>query len=333
MAAPLAKAAPPPATGSTRADGSGKRAGRTGRARNASSPIRRNQRAAAALFIVPFFVLFAAMTAAPIAYAVWMSLFSEKSSGLGFGGTERAFAGIDNYLTAFSDAGFRESFLHIAAYCTLYIPVMIGGALALALLIDSAVARARRFFQLALFLPHAIPGLIASILWIYLYTPGLSPVLDWIEAAGGTWDFFSNDHVYSSIVNLTAWQWMGYNMIIFYAALQAVPRELIEAADIDGAGPVRTALQIKVPMIASAVVMAVLFTCVGAIQLFTEPKLLNQRGTAAVDTEWSPTMYIWKTAFVQHDYGLAAAASLLLAALGVVLSFIVTKIGNRWKAA
>ncbi|MEU9996286.1 sugar ABC transporter permease [Streptomyces sp. NPDC050848] len=328
MAAPLAKAAPPPAAGGTRAGGP-----HTGRTRNGRSQLRRNQRATAALFIVPFFVLFAAMTAAPIVYAVWMSLFTEQSSGLGFGGTERAFTGVENYFRALSDAGFRESFLHIALYCTLYIPVMIGGALALALLVDSAVARARRFFQLALFLPHAIPGLIASILWIYLYTPGLSPVLDWIGAAGGSWDFFSSDHVYSSIVNLTAWQWMGYNMIIFYAALQAVPRELIEAADMDGAGPIRTALQIKVPMIASAVVMAVLFTCVGAIQLFTEPKLLNQRGTAAVDTEWSPTMYIWKTAFVQHDYGLAAAASLLLAALGVVLSYIVTKIGNRWKAA
>lgn len=328
MAAPLAKAAPPPAAGVSRTGGP-----RTGRTRNGSSQLRRNQRATAALFIVPFFVLFAAMTAAPIVYAVWMSLFTEQSSGLGFGGSERAFTGVENYFRALSDAGFRESFLHIATYCTLYIPVMIGGALALALLVDSAVARAKRFFQLALFLPHAIPGLIASILWIYLYTPGLSPVLDWIEAAGGSWDFFSSDHVYSSIVNLTAWQWMGYNMIIFYAALQAIPRELIEAADIDGAGPIRTALQIKVPMIASAVVMAVLFTCVGAIQLFTEPKLLGQRGTAAVDTEWSPTMYIWKAAFLQHDYGLAAAASLLLAMLGVVLSYIVTKIGTRWKAA
>ncbi|UNM16767.1 sugar ABC transporter permease [Streptomyces formicae] len=283
--------------------------------------------------MVPFLVLFAAVMAAPIGYAAWLSLFTEQSSGLGFGGTERAFSGVGNYVKAFSDTGFRESFLHIAAYCALYIPVMIGGALTLALLVDSAVARAKRFFQLALFLPHAIPGLIASILWIYLYTPGISPVLDWIEAAGGSWNFFSADHVLSSIVNLAAWQWMGYNMVIFYAALQAVPRELIEAADMDGAGPIRTALQIKVPLISSAVVMTVLFTCVGAIQLFTEPRLLNQKGSAAVDTEWSPTMYIWKAAFLQHDYGLAAAASLLLAALGVALSYLVTKLGNRWKAA
>ncbi|MCT9077951.1 carbohydrate ABC transporter permease [Streptomyces fulvoviolaceus] len=298
-----------------------------------TSRLRRGQRRTAALFIVPFFVLFAVVMVAPIGYAVWMSLFEERSSGLGFGGTERAFAGLANYTKALSDAGFRDSFVHIALYCAVYIPVMIGGSLALALLVDSALARAKRFFQLALFLPHAIPGLIASIIWIYLYTPGLSPVLDLIGSFGGSWDFYSNDHVLLSMVNLCAWQWMGYNMVIFYAALQAVPREVIEAATVDGAGAFRTALQIKVPMIASAVVMTVLFTCVGAIQIFTEPKLLNQRGAPSIDTEWSPTLFIWKAGFVQHDYGTAAAASLMLALLGVVLSYLVTRLGNRWKAA
>jgi multiple sugar transport system permease protein len=296
-------------------------------------PLRRSQRRAAALFITPFFVLFAVVMAAPIGYAVWMSLFQERSAGLGFGGTERVFSGLGNYTKALSDEGFRESFVHIALYCALYIPVMIGGSLLLALLVDSALARAKRFFQLALFLPHAIPGLIASIIWIYLYTPGLSPVLDWIGAFGGSWNFYSNDHVLSSMVNLCAWQWIGYNMVIFYAALQAVPRETIEAAVVDGAGAIRTALQIKVPLIASAVVMTVLFTCVGAIQIFTEPRLLNQRGAPTIDTEWSPTMFIWKAGFVQHDYGLAAAASLMLAVLGIALSYIVTRLGNRWKAA
>ncbi|MGI5460633.1 carbohydrate ABC transporter permease [Streptomyces sp. CA-249302] len=294
---------------------------------------RRTQRRTAILFITPFFVLFAVVMAAPIGYAAWMSLFQERSSGLGFGGSERVFSGLDNYTKALSDAGFRDSFAHIAVYCALYIPVMIGASLTLALLLDSTLARAKRFFQLALFVPHAIPGLIASIVWIYLYTPGLSPVLDWIGALGGTWDFYRNDHVLTSMVNLTAWQWIGYNMVIFYAALQAVPREVLEAAVVDGAGALRTALRIKVPMIASAVVMTVLFTCVGAIQIFTEPKLLNQRGAPSIDTEWSPTLFIWKAGFVQHDYGLAAAGSLLLAALGVLLSYLVTRIGNRWKAA
>ncbi|MFC9294499.1 carbohydrate ABC transporter permease [Streptomyces sp. NPDC057011] len=290
------------------------------------------RRGAAFLFLSPFFVLFAVVTVAPVAYAGWMSLYREQSSGLGFGGVERTFAGLANYAAVLADPAFRASFLHVASYCLVYIPVMTGGALAAALLVDSAYARARRFFQLALFLPHAVPGLIASIVWIYLYTPGLSPVIEWIETAGGRWDFFSPAHSLSSVVNIAVWQWLGYNMVIFFAALQAVPRELVEAATVDGAGAWRVALGIKVPVIRSSVVMTVLFTCVGAVQLFTEPKLLSEQAQS-LGNDWSPTMYIVGKAFVDHDYAGAAAASLLLALVAGALSFVVTRIGKRWQEA
>ena len=293
---------------------------------------RPGQRSAVAVFLVPFFTLFAVVLVAPIGYAIWMSLHEERSSGLGFGGSERVFSGLGNFTKALSDGGFLSSFLHLAGYCALYIPVMIGAALALALLVDSAAARAKRFVQLAVFLPHAVPGMIAAIIWIYLYTPGLSPVLDWIQAAGGSWSFFAKGHTLPSVVNIAAWQWTGYNMIIFYAALQAVPREIIEAAVVDGASGLRTALQIKLPMIRSAVVLTLLFTCVGVVQIFNEPKLLADRAPS-MGSDWAPMMYVFKAAFEKHDYGLAAAASLLLALVAGVLSFIVTRLGNRGKAA
>jgi multiple sugar transport system permease protein len=285
-----------------------------------------------ALFLVPFFGLFALVLLAPIGYALWMSLFRERSSGLGFGGTERTFSGLGNYTSVLADADFTRSFLHVAAYCAVYIPVMIGAALALALLIDSTAARAKRFVQLAVFMPHAVPGMIAAIVWIYLYTPGLSPVIDAIDAAGGSWDFFSNSHALPSMVNIAAWQWTGYNMIIFFAALQAVPREILEAARVDGSGELRTALRIKLPMIRSAVTLTLLFTCVGVVQVFNEPKLLSARAPG-LGSVWSPMMYIYQVTFQRHDYGLAAAASLLLAVFAGLLSYVVTWIGNRGRAA
>lgn len=291
---------------------------------------RRGQRGALALFLAPFFLLFALVVVAPVGYAGWMSLHREQSSGLGFGGVERSFAGLANYTAVLGDPAFRDSFLHVAAYCVVYIPVMIGAALALALLVDSAHARARRFFQLAFFLPHAVPGLIAAIIWIYLYTPGLSPVIGWIEDAGGSWNFFSPAHSLSSMVNIAVWQWVGYNMVIFFAALQAVPREVVEAATVDGAGSWRIALGVKVPMIRSSVVMTVLFTCVGAIQLFTEPKLLSDKAQA-LGNDWSPSLYIVSKAFIDQDYAGAAAASLLLALVAGALSYAVTRIGKRWQ--
>lgn len=183
------------------------------------------RRSTPVLFIAPFLILFLATLVAPVGYAVWMSLFREQAtSGLGFGGTRTLFVGVDNYLRAFDDPGFRRGFLHVALYCVIYIPVMVGGALLLALLVDSAMARAKKFFQLAYFLPHAVPGLIAAIIWGFLYTPGLSPVIDLLSSIGADWDFLGPDAVIFSLVNAAAWQWIGYNMVIFYAALQAVPR-------------------------------------------------------------------------------------------------------------
>ncbi|WP_119289945.1 sugar ABC transporter permease [Streptomyces sp. YIM 130001] len=280
--------------------------------------------------MAPFFVLFAAATVAPVAYAAYMSLYEKRASGLGFGGAERAFAGIGNYTKALTDPAFLHSFANIAVYCVVYIPVMIGGALTLALCVDSALARARRFFQIAYFLPHAVPAIIASLIWLYLYTPGLSPITDLLDGVGLHWDFLGSDETLLSIVNISAWQWIGYNMIIFYAALQAIPRETLEAARVDGAGELRTALRIKIPMISSTVVLTLLFTCVGAIQLFDSPKIVQLRADG-MSEEWSPTMFIYNAAFKGYDYGLAAAASLLLALVAGVLSFVVTKLGNRWR--
>lgn len=293
---------------------------------------RPGERGAAALLAGPFVVLFFAVMVVPIGYAAYLSLYREQSSGLGFGGTRTYFSGIDNYLRALSAPALQQGFLHIAAYCAVYIPVMIGGALTLALLIDSAMARAKRFFQLAAFLPHAVPGLIAAVIWVFLYTPGLSPVHQFLAWAGAEVDFFGNDAILFSMANATAWQWIGYNMVIFYAALQAIPRETLEAATVDGAGGIRTALSVKLPTIRSSVVLTTLFTCIGAIQLFTEPETFRYDATA-LSPEWSPTMFIYQAAFSKHDYGIAAAASLILALLGALLSYVVTRLGNRWKEA
>ncbi|MEU8317652.1 sugar ABC transporter permease [Nonomuraea sp. NPDC048881] len=282
------------------------------------------RRGAILLFVGPFFALFAAVIVAPLAYAVYLSLFSEKSSGLGFGGAETVFVGLGNYLDTLKDSAFTDGFLVILGYCVLYIPLMIGGALTLALLLDSGLARLGKFFQLALFMPHIVPGVIAGLIWLYLYLPGISPIVDLL----GDVDFLGGDHVLGSVVNIALWEWVGYNMIIYFAALQAIPAEVVEAARMDGAGPLRVALQVKVPLIRGAVVTTVLFTIIGSLQLFTEPMVLDNVSDGVVST-WTPNMYAYNEAFGNNDYGQAGAASILLALLAAVLSYAVTKWGNR----
>lgn len=284
---------------------------------------------AAAILLGPFFVLFTVAMVLPIGYAVWLSLFTEKQSGLGFGGTETVFSGLDNYMAALGDRAFREGFVVLLGYCLFYIPLLLIGALALALLLDSALARARRFFQLALFLPHAVPGIIAALIWVYLYTPQLSPVVSAMESGGIGFDFFSPEGALPSIVNIALWEWLGYNMVIFYAALQAIDRSVLEAATVDGASSWRIAVGIKVPLIRASVVMVALFTVIGSLQLFTEPLILNKGTGSAVTSTWTPNMYAYTAAFERNDYGLAAAASILLALMAALLSFVVTRFTGR----
>ncbi|MGY0230667.1 carbohydrate ABC transporter permease [Longispora urticae] len=284
------------------------------------------QRRAAGVFLTPFLTLFIAVTLAPLGYAIWLSLFSEQTSGLGFGGVERVFVGLGNYVSALSDPAFRGGFGTVAAYVAIYVPLLIALALVLALILDSGLAWGRRACQLVLFLPHAVPGLIAALIWLYLYTPGLSPVIGWLgdTSAGGP----ASTHPLLSVVNIAVWQWLGYNIVIFYAALQAVPSEVLDAAALDGAQRWQVALRIKLPLIRPAVVMAALFTAIGGIQLFTEPKILDP-ASASITSTWTPNMFLQSAAFDRNDYGLAAAASILIALVAGGLSFVLMRLGNR----
>ncbi|OKI02975.1 sugar ABC transporter permease [Streptomyces sp. CB02923] len=284
---------------------------------------------AVSVLLTPFFALFVVVLVVPVGYAVWLSLFTEQQSGLGFGGTHTVFTGLGNYAAALGDHTFRDGFLVLLGYCALYIPLLLAGALTLALLLDSALARARRFFQLALFLPHAVPGIIAALIWVYLYTPQLSPVVGAMESGGLGFDFLSPSGALPSVVNIALWEWLGYNMVIFYAALQAIDRSVIEAATVDGAGAWRVATGIKVPLIRSSLVMVALFTVIGSLQLFTEPLILNQGSGSAVTSSWTPNMYAYTAAFARNDYGLAAASSVLLALAAALLSFFVTRLSRR----
>lgn len=177
-----------------------------------------------------------------------------------------------------------------------------------------------------------MPGIIAAMIWLYLYTPpGLSPpVVSAMHSGGIGFDFFSPGGALPSIVNIALWEWLGYNMVIFYAALQAIDRSVLEAATVDGgASGGRIAFSIKLPLIRSSVLMVVLFTIIGSLQLFTEPLILNTGSGSAVSSSWTPNMYAYTAAFSRNDFGLAAAASVLLALAAALLSFVVTRLTGR----
>jgi multiple sugar transport system permease protein len=278
-------------------------------------------------FIAPFVILFLLFLVAPIVVAVINSLFARKSTGLGFGGSSIDFVGLDNFARAFADSDFLLGFPKVLLYGAIQVPVMMIIAAVLALLFDTALVKGKRFFQFAVFLPYAVPSVIAALLWGFLYQPSVSPILQFLASLGIDANLLAPGTVWWSIGNINLWSLIGINMIILFAALQSVPREMYEAARIDGAGEIRTALQIKLPMIAPAVLLTTLSSVIGTLQLFNEPQVL-QSITPNISSDWTPNMAIYAASTLGRDAHLGSAMAVILGLVTLVVSLVLVRFTN-----
>jgi multiple sugar transport system permease protein len=283
----------------------------------------------ALLFLAPFALLFVAMYLVPIVFALVQSLFSLKRSGLGLTAPTMHFDPLANYVKLIGDHEFIAGLGRILLFGVVQVPVMLGLALFLALLIDSRSAKLKGFFRLAAFLPYAVPGVIAAIVWSFLYSPVTSPVNSFLDSTFGfTLPFFSDSWALWSVANIVTWIWTGYNMLIIYSSLQTVPEEVIEAARLDGASPWRIALSIKVPMIRPAMILTTIFSIIGSAQLYNEPAVLQPLSGGSITQTFTPLMSAQAQATAQN-YPYAAAQSVVLAVLVGALSLLFFKITNR----
>jgi multiple sugar transport system permease protein len=205
---------------------------------------------------------------------------------------------------------------------------MLGLALILALFLDSSV-RFKSFFRLAFFVPYAVPGIIAALLWGYLYDPALSPIVKGVQALGlPRPDFLGAGGVLWSIANIATWTYTGYNMLIIFAALQAIPTELYESARIDGCSGWYIAWHIKIPLIVPALVLTCIFSIIGTLQLFGEPQVLSTISNN-ISSAYTPVLYAYNTAFNYNNYNYAAALSVVLALVICILSFGFLRVTQR----
>ncbi len=286
------------------------------------------------LFMAPFSLLFILVFLVPLIISVRSAFFSQVSSGGGlFGGGEAVdtFVGFDNLAAAASNEAFWLGMARVVGYAAFQIPVMIIAALALALLLDSFLVRRPAFFRLSFFLPFAIPGVIAAMIWLYMYTPEVSPFMPFLPE--GT-DFMAPGTILASMANMTTWTYTGYNMLIFLAALQSIPHELYEAARLDGANGLQISMKIKVPMVRGAALLAVLLSIIGTIQLFNEPMIM-QGANRWMGLDYTPMMLTYNSMMGQispSGSGPASAYSLLMAviagALAVVYALLQRKKAN-----
>ncbi len=294
------------------------------RSDGAVSPRRLRQAVIPYLFLAPFLILFATFLILPLAYALGISVFADKLVG------GNVFVGLENYRQALGDPAFWSGVKRMIYFGIFQVPVMLGLALVFALLLDSGAAWFTTVFRLGFFIPYAVPSVVAALIWGYLYGPTFGPFSQITDSLGlPSPAFLSEAWMLPSIANIVTWEFTGYNMIIMYAALQAVPKEVQDAGAVDGAKPWQIALYIRIPLIFPAILLTGVFSIIGTFQLFNEPSVLQANAPGVITPGYTPNLYAYSLAFVNQEYNYSAAVSFALGAVVVVFSYVFMLVTNR----
>ena len=201
----------------------------------------------------------------------------------------------------------------------------IAGLLAIAFffatMFDLGIAKYGTLFRTIFFIPFAVPAVVGAVMWSFLLEPQFGPFVHLANALGfsGT-DYFSSNLILPTIIVIVIWEWTGYNMVILYTALRSVPRDVVEAAILDDTPLWKIIVKVKLPMVRPAIVLLVFINTIGALQLFTEPLILQYFETQAISVNFTPTLYIYNTAIAGGEDQLAAAAAVILGLVIVIIS-------------
>lgn len=262
----------------------------------------------------------------PDVLALYLSFFKQSL----LGGT--TFAGFDNFIAAFKDEALWSGFRRVLIYAAIQIPLNLILSLVAALILDSQRIRHIAVPRILLFLPYAVPGVIAALMWGYIYGDKYGLVGQIASMIGATApNMLSEKLMLFAIANICTWCSLGYNMLIYYSALIGIPNELYESARIDGASELRIAWSVKIPQIKGSIMMTVLFSVIGTLQLFNEPSILMNSAPNVITSNYTPNLYAYNLAFNGQNLNYAAAVSLVIGVIVMGLVAVVKVIGNKWE--
>ncbi|TKD70780.1 carbohydrate ABC transporter permease [Pseudalkalibacillus hwajinpoensis] len=236
----------------------------------------------------------------------------------------KQFVGLDNFIEIFKDPIFLQSLKNIVLFVVCVIPIQIGAALGLALLINKN-RRGNIFFKIAYFAPVVLSLVVISVLWLYLLNPseGLINVL--LEKVGIEAQPFlsSPKQALYTIVFVSAWQGAGYQMLIFLAGLQNIPSSVYEASKIDGANKWQNFIHITLPLLRPTTLLIMITTFIAAFKLIIQPMVMTQGGP--MNSTMTPVYYIYQSGFSDRLIGYSSAMTVVF---GIVIG-LVTIVQNK----
>ncbi|MFI6901986.1 carbohydrate ABC transporter permease [Nonomuraea sp. NPDC050394] len=280
-----------------------------------ASALRSPTRLAPYLFVLPAVALFAIFKLYPIAWSFVLSLFRTD-------GALQTFAGTANYERLAGDPLFWTALRNTALIMVVQVPLMLGIAIALAVAFNSPLLKLKAFFRLGFFLPM-VTGLVAyGILFGVLLNPQ-GGLVNWFLGLFGVPEIpWLTDTLWARIaVGLAlTWHYTGYNAVIYLARLQALPRDHYDAASVDGAGAWRRFWHVTLPGLRPVLLLTVVMSTIGTLQLFDEPYVLT--GGGPDNATLTLGMYLYMNGFRYFDFGYASAIAYALAVIIAILSIV-----------
>jgi cellobiose transport system permease protein len=274
------------------------------------------------LYVAPFFIVFGIVGLFPLLYTAYVSLFKWKA-----GSDDPDFIGLDNYKDLFADTQFWNALTNtVSIFLLSSVPQIIMAVMLAALL--GARLRGATGWRVGILLPYAASLVAIGIIFANLFGPkyglingvlqtiGLDPV-DWQASRFGS-------HV--AIAIMVNWRWTGYNALIVLAAMQAIPKELHEAALIDGAGMWRRFRSVTLPLLKPTLIFVIITSTIGGLQIFTEPKLFDalpgSNNGGSTNQFQTVTLYLYQSAFENYNLGYASAIAWVLFVIIVLIALV-----------
>jgi cellobiose transport system permease protein len=273
------------------------------------------------LYVAPFFLLFALTGMFPLVYTFVVSL---NHWNLLTGPAE--WVGFDNYIAELQDPLFWNSVFNTFGIFLISAVPQIIFALIIAAVLDKNL-RGKTFWRLSILLPYIVTPVAVALIFSNVFSEKYGLVNNILTAIGLDPVHWKTEVLpsWSAIATMVNWRWTGYNALILLAAMQAVPRDVVEAATVDGAGAVRRFFSITIPSIRPTIIFVIITATIGSLQIFAEPKLFDASSSVPGGPQrqfQTTTLYLWDVAFNRGSFGRSAAIAWILFLIIVVIGLI-----------
>lgn len=280
-------------------------------------------------YIAPFFILFIVFGLFPLAYTAYVSLTDWNL----IGGGEHTFIGLENYSRLFADPNFWNALVNTLSILVLSTVPQLIFALGLAHLLNTRL-RAKTLFRMGVLLPNVASLVAVTIIFAQIFDYNFG-IMNWILSLVGIepidWQA-GHASSHSAIAIMVIWRWTGYNALVYLAAMQTIPKELYEAASLDGAGTFRMFRSITLPSLRPVIIFTVIISTINGMQIFVEPMLFDAtpgRVTGGADRQFQTlTLFLYEQGFRKFDFGYAATVGwvmFLVIVLVAAVNFALTR--------